>query len=177
MMPYSLAGERSQVGNSTILRYTSTGRNATIRNTTIGIFCSIPWNVTIGITSHPIKHLTTYPFPYISRFQFVEEDVRLVEICKVGADIWIEANTIILAGVRIGNGAVIGVGSIVTKDVSVYSAVAGFPAKKIRRRFNDRHVRLLEEIGWWNWDIDKRNMVFIGQELTEDTLDTLQNII
>ena len=60
-----------------------------------------------------------------------------------------------MPGVHIGDGAVIGTNSTVTKDVEPYTIVAGSPAKTIRKRFSDEDIELLLKIKWWNWSIEK----------------------
>jgi serine acetyltransferase len=57
-----------------------------------------------------------------------------------------------MPGVTIGNGAVIGAGAVVTKDVEAYSIVAGVPAKKIKMRFSDDLVEKIEQSKWWDWE-------------------------
>ncbi len=68
----------------------------------------------------------------------------------IGNDVWIGVRVIILGGVKIGNGAVIGAGSVVTRDVPPYAVVAGAPARLIRYRFEEPVIRRLEELQWWN---------------------------
>lgn len=70
---------------------------------------------------------------------------------KIANDVWIGAHTVILSGVQIGNGAIIGAGSIVTSDVPDYAIVAGNPAKVIKYRFDSQLIEKLLEIQWWNW--------------------------
>ena len=70
---------------------------------------------------------------------------------KIGNDVWIGLNVIIIAGVRIGDGAVIGAGSVVTKDVPSYAIWAGIPARQIRERFDKETIRKLKALSWWNW--------------------------
>jgi acetyltransferase-like isoleucine patch superfamily enzyme len=168
MAPYSSIGDLSTVSNSLIGRYSSIGRNANIHNADVGSFCSISWNVTIGATSHPMTHPSTHAFPYVSRFQFVDQDKRIINRCNVGADVWVGANVIILPGITIGNGAVIGAGSVVTKDVPPYSVVAGSPARQIKLRFSDELISELETIKWWEWDVDKikDNLDFFQKDLS-----------
>lgn len=172
MEEFASLGDFSAIRNSSIGRYSSIGRNATIHNAKIGAFCSISWNVTIGATSHPVSHPSTHAFPYVSRYQFVKDDHRIVQGTVVGSDVWIGANAIILPGVTIGNGAVIGAGSVVTKDVPSYFIVAGVPAKQIGERFDREVASLLESISWWDWDEDriKTNMDFFGSPLTSETM-------
>ena len=69
----------------------------------------------------------------------------------IGNDVWIGYEAVILAGVKIGDGAIIGARAVVTKDVEPYTIVAGTPAKPIRKRFDMKIVEILENLQWWNW--------------------------
>jgi carbonic anhydrase/acetyltransferase-like protein (isoleucine patch superfamily) len=69
----------------------------------------------------------------------------------VGPDVWIGHNAIVLPGRRIGTGAAIGAGAIVTKDVPDYMIVAGNPARPIRRRVDEATEAKLKAIAWWDW--------------------------
>lgn len=60
-----------------------------------------------------------------------------------------------MEGVTIGNGAIIGAGAVVTKDVPPYSICVGVPAKVIKYRFTKYQISLLQQTEWWNWDDDK----------------------
>ena len=73
----------------------------------------------------------------------------------VGHDVWFGYGAMIMPGVRIGNGAIIASGSVVTKDVPAYAVVGGNPAKVIRTRFDDATVARLEAVAWWDWDAAK----------------------
>ena len=75
----------------------------------------------------------------------------------IGNDVWIGDRATILSGVRIGDGAVIGAGSVVTKDVEPYSIVAGNPARPKRTRFDEETIKKLLEIKWWDWPVEKIN--------------------
>ena len=78
----------------------------------------------------------------------------------IGNDVWIGYDAIIMAGVTIGDGAIIGTRAVVTKDVEPYSIVGGVPAKEIRKRFTPEEITRLLELQWWNWPIEKiRNSI------------------
>lgn len=81
----------------------------------------------------------------------------------VGNDVWIGYEAVILAGVTIGDGAIIGARAVVTRDVPPYTIVGGVPAKPIRRRFPDETVTRLLDIRWWDWPVEKirRNLAVI----------------
>lgn len=73
----------------------------------------------------------------------------------IGNDVWIGYDAVIMAGVTIGDGAIIGTRAVVTKDVEPYSIVGGVPAKEIRKRFAPDVIKKLTELQWWNWAQDK----------------------
>lgn len=128
----------------------------------IGKFCSIACNARFLFNSanHKMGSLSTYPFPLF----FEEWDLNMQNVTDswdnkgdivVGNDVWIGYEAIIMAGVTIGDGAIIGARSVVTKDVSPYSIVGGVPAKIIRKRFSGQVISLLMQIKWWDWPKDK----------------------
>ena len=73
----------------------------------------------------------------------------------IGNDVWIGYKAIILAGVKIGDGAIIGTRALVTKDVPAYSIVGGVPAKIIRKRFSEDIINELKILKWWDWPKQK----------------------
>ena len=125
----------------------------------IGRFCSIAHDVKIGLGNHPVKWASTHPFTFNKSYGFVRDEInfeeKVTKRCIIGNDVWIGANTIILAGVKVGDGAIIGANSLVTKDVEPYSIVFGTPAKFQRYRFEEEIREELLRIQWWNWE-DKR---------------------
>ena len=70
---------------------------------------------------------------------------------KIGNDVWIGYEAVILSGVTIGDGAIIGTRAVVTKDVPSYTIVGGVPAKPIRKRFDEDTIQKFKEIRWWDW--------------------------
>jgi len=147
----------------------------------IGKFCSVASYARINTTNHPTyERIAQHHFTYRSkRFGFGENDAEFFALRKgksvmIGNDVWIGHSSIIMPGVRIGNGAVIGAGAVVIKDVEPYTIVAGVPAKKINKRFDDDLIERIERIEWWEWDHktlkerlpDFRNMdVFVSKYL------------
>ena len=73
----------------------------------------------------------------------------------IGNDVWIGYEAVIMAGVHIGNGAIIAARAVVTKDVPPYTIVGGVPARPIRKRFDEEVIRKLETLKWWDWSAEK----------------------
>ncbi len=124
----------------------------------IGKFCSIACGAKFIFNSanHALGSLSTYPFPiFFEEWGLPVEDIPQAWDNKgdivVGNDVWIGYEAVILAGVTIGDGAVIGARALVTRDVPPYAVVGGVPANIIRKRFNDRTVERLSALGWWDW--------------------------
>lgn len=129
---------------------------------TIGKFCSIACGAKFifNCANHSLKSLSTYTFPLF----FEEWDLPKAEVATawnnkgdivIGNDVWIGYDTVIMAGVTIGDGAIIGTRAVVTKDVAPYSIVGGVPAKEIRKRFAPEVIKRLQEIQWWDWPEEK----------------------
>lgn len=123
-------------------------------NLTTGNFCSIAHNVTFILGGeHRMDWITTYPFPRYEVWEHEEiQDFRKTKgDIVIGHDVWIGANSTILSGVTLGNGCVVGAGSLVTKSFPPYSIIGGNPAKLIRMRFNNEVIAKLENLKWWEW--------------------------
>jgi acetyltransferase-like isoleucine patch superfamily enzyme len=122
--------------------------------TKIGRYCSFAENVYIYNANHPHKFKSTHPFFYDPSFSYVESEQINRRCIEIGNDVWIGQNVIILASVtNIGDGAVIGAGTIVTKNVPDYAVVVGNPGKVIKYRFSEQMIRKLKDEQWWNRDI------------------------
>ena len=142
----------AQIQDSYIGDHTSVGRYDKIREADIGKYCSISWDVTIGAPTHPFKTVTNCAITYRKEYGVVDFDANLPQKrTVVGNDVWIGCDVTLIAGVRIGNGAIIGAGAVVTKDIGPYEIWAGVPAKKIGVRFDEDIIHILEEIQWWDW--------------------------
>lgn len=128
----------------------------------IGKFCSIACGAKFIFNSanHTLSSLSTYPFPiFFEEWNLKREDVASAWDNKgdivIGNDVWIGYESIIMAGVTIGDGAIIGTRALVTKDVPPYTIVGGTPAKPIRKRFDDQTIAYLQKIKWWDWSNEK----------------------
>lgn len=124
--------------------------------TSVGSFCSIAQNVTLGTTQHPTDFLSTHPFTYFPLMKLNEAQRQVfwqyVTPVVVENDVWIGKNVTVLDGVKIHNGAIVGTNAVVTKDVPPYAIVVGIPAKIIRYRFENNVIKQLLELEWWNMD-------------------------
>ena len=128
----------------------------------IGKFCSIACGAKFLFNSanHTLSSLSTYPFPlFFEEWGLEKKDVTNAWDNKgdivIGNDVWIGYEAVILAGVTIGDGAIIGTHAVVTKDVPPYTIVGGVPAKPIKRRFPEETISALLEIQWWNWSEER----------------------
>jgi acetyltransferase-like isoleucine patch superfamily enzyme len=146
----------SHIVNSTFGKHSFCGYDCEIVSADIGSFCSIANNVKIGGGMHPIEWVSTSPVFYMGRdsvkAKFSVHKRKPIEKTTIGNDVWIGEGAIIKQGIKIENGAVIGMGSIVTKDVTAYSIVAGNPAKPIKNRFDDITIQKLLDVKWWDFD-------------------------
>lgn len=128
----------------------------------IGKFCSIACGAKFLFNSanHALGSLSTYPFPiFFEEWGLPVEDIPMAWDNKgdiiIGNDVWIGYEAVVLAGVTIGNGAIIGARAVVTKDVPPYTIVGGVPAKPIRQRFVSETVETLQQLKWWDWPEEK----------------------
>ena len=124
----------------------------------IGKFCSIACGARFLFNSanHALSSLSTYPFPiFFEEWGLSVDDVSRAWDNKgdivVGNDVWIGYEAVILAGVTIGDGAIIGARAVVAGDVPPYTIVGGVPARPIRKRFSDDVIEALLELRWWDW--------------------------
>ena len=145
--------------NVKINRYSYCGYDCTLLNSHIGQFCSIAGRVNVGGMRHPIEYVSTSP-TFLShrdslKKKFANHHYMPIEVVKIENDVWIGEGAFIKAGVSIGNGAVIGMGSVVTSDVSDYAIVAGNPAKLIRMRFEPHIIEGLLQLKWWDFSDEK----------------------
>lgn len=140
-------------------KYSYIGNNSFVIDTDIGNFTSISTDCYIGGTSHPTDWVSTSPVFHkwgnIMKKNFSYHEYEIFKRTVIGNDVWIGNRVMIKAGVKIADGAVVGMGSIVTKDIGPYEIWAGNPAKFIRKRFDDETINELLNTEWWNWDDEK----------------------
>ena len=124
----------------------------------IGKFCSIACGAKFLFNSanHTLSSLSTYPFPlFFEEWGLEKRNVAASWDNKgdivIGNDVWIGYEAVIMAGVTIGDGAIIGARAVVTKDVPSYTVAGGIPAKPIKKRYPEETIAALSELKWWNW--------------------------
>lgn len=128
----------------------------------IGKFCQIAAGVEFVMNgaNHQMNALSTFPF-YIFEGWDMEAPAKMELPLKgdtvVGNDVWIGQNATILPGVHIGDGAIIGLNSVVTSDVEPYTIVAGNPARPVRKRFDGELIEMIERLRWWDKSIEEIN--------------------
>lgn len=130
----------------------------------IGKFCQIGAGVEFVMNgaNHQMNAVSTYPFYIFGSWDQSapsKEDLPFKGDTVVGNDVWIGQNSTILPGVHIGDGAIIGLNSVVTRDVPPYTIVAGNPTKAVRKRFDDELIDLLLKLKWWDKSIEEINVL------------------
>lgn len=146
----------------------------------IGKFCSIAKGVEFVMNgaNHKMDCVSTYPF-YImggdwgSALKPHTDELPLKGDTIVGNDVWIGQNVTIMPGVYIGDGAIIGANSVVSKDIPPYAIAAGNPCRAKKTRFSEDKIKILEEVKWWDWPIEKinQNLDIIGSSDIEKLKD------
>ena len=128
----------------------------------IGKFCSIACGTKFlfNCANHTLKSLSTYTFPlFYEEWELEKSNITTAWDNKgnivIGNDVWVGYEAVIMAGVHIGDGAIIAARTVVTKDVPPYTIVGGTPAKEIRKRFDAEVIEQLLIQKWWDWSTDK----------------------
>jgi chloramphenicol O-acetyltransferase type B len=129
----------------------------------IGKFCSIATGVKFmmgGTQGHNFAWVASYPL------DFLDEDYDNYKSVApkahqnkgdtiIGNDVWIGAEAMIMPGLKIGDGAVIGARSLLTKSVGPYEIWGGNPARLLKKRFSEAEIEKLLQMKWWDWDLEK----------------------
>ena len=161
-------GENTDIIRSSIGFASYIGDNCYLRQCKIGKFCSIGSWVKVITGKHPLHYAMTHPISfnndylkkfnlcsdkivnYLGRYEYVSEKYYL----EIGNDVWIGQSAEIMSNVRIGDGAIIAAGAVVTKDVPPYAVVGGVPAKIIKYRFSEENIEKLLKLKLWDKDTD-----------------------
>ena len=150
----------------------------------IGKFCHVSSNVRfiMNAANHTYTNFTSYGFgflgggwvsdsdnPQYKKLGFPSDHIIKGDIL-VGNSVWLGYDCIIMPGVTIGDGAVVGAGSVVTKDVPAYSVVAGNPAEVVKMIFSQEITQLLLDLKWWDLPIEmisKNIHIISGSDINE----------
>lgn len=155
-------GFRCEIHSGSVGRYTFINTDTVIYGAEIGRYCSFGRGCQVGCAEHRVDTLTTSLFGFSPNW--FPDDPTMSALTRrmpawhskrsgptiLGNDVWVGASVIILQGVTIGHGAVVGAGSVVTKDVPPYAIIGGVPAKVIRYRFEPDVIARLLEARWWD---------------------------
>ncbi|MCE0492091.1 acetyltransferase [Pantoea sp. Mb-10] len=149
--------EYSEVGDFSYL-----GEHCCIADAHIGRFTAMANYVRIGAPNHPLDRPAQHRFTYCPEYYDAQAQrdsgffaQRRADRVIIGNDVWIGHGVIVLPGVRVGDGAVLAAGAVVTRDVAPYTLVGGVPARVIRPRFAPEIAAQLQAIAWWNWPLEK----------------------
>jgi hypothetical protein len=159
---YVEIGRGSRLRRAEFADYAYCDRYADVANTSVGRFANIAAFTRIGPTDHPMDRASQHHFLYRSSCYWpdAEDDAavfaaRAARLCVLGPDCWIGHGAIVRPEVRVGTGAVVAAGAVVTRDVAPYTIVAGVPAVPLRERFPPEIARRLLALAWWDWPHDR----------------------
>lgn len=168
------------MGDVRIGKYTRINTKSHLQSCQIGSCCAIAGRLIVRDSNHSMGYLNMQEY-----FQktVLASDVKIAGHSKgeitIGNGVWIGDSVILLSGVHIGDGAVIGAGSVVTKSIPPYSIAVGNPAKVIKYRFDKEVVEILMKIDWWNWNRSKlkKNLSLFEKDFTGVTAKQAQEIL
>ena len=166
-------------------KYTGVNESCFIARGTIGSYCAIGARTSINPFNHPTDWLSIHEFQYHPKaYDWVEEyrnfgrlerSADMFRTATVGSDVWAGHHVNIMAGVTVGDGAIIAAGSIVTKDVPPYAVVAGVPAVIKRFRFPDATIERLLRLKWWELELsDLSGLPFRDIERCLDMIEAIR---
>jgi acetyltransferase-like isoleucine patch superfamily enzyme len=154
----------TQVGPGVVAgKYLGMNADCFVARADVGAFCAFGARTSINPFNHPTSWLSTNEFQYHPKsFDWVDEYNEFVRLerspdmfhrARIGNDVWTGHNVNVLAGVNVGDGAVLGAGAVVTRDVPAYAIVAGSPARIIRYRFAEAVIERLLAVRWWDFEL------------------------
>lgn len=146
-----------------------------------GKFCQIATGVRFLMNgaNHALDGFSTYPFKVFGKsWKEVPMNARSKGDTVIGNDVWIGNSATVLQGIKVGDGAIIGACSLVTKDVPPYAIVGGNPAQVIRKRFEESTIERLLALRWWDWPVEKitEHLNFLTQG-TSEALEKLEEAL
>ena len=158
--PVFTVGRGSYIGELTFPIYEE---NPATSHILMGHFCSAADNVCFLVgANHPYKSVSNFSFDVKYVVEQIFGSIEPAPFRRpnryqiiIGNDVWLGQNTTILGGVKIGNGAVVGAGAVVAKDIPPYAIAVGNPARVIKYRFDEETIKKLLAVKWWNWDLKK----------------------
>lgn len=166
----------AKLKNSHIGKYSRVNPNCKLLNTSVGNFTAIGRDTTLGLGRHPMNYISTQNIFY-KKNNLNNKWVKNIDFpalsINIGNDVWIGAEAMVLDGVTVGDGAVIGARSVVTKDVPPYAVVVGCPAKILKYRFSSEVIERLLEIKWWDLtdeEISKNIELFRDSQISLETI-------
>ena len=159
-------GNNTQVGPDVVAgKFFGMNVSCFVARAKIGAYCAFGARTSINPFNHPIDWLSIHDFQYhplsyswapeYKNFQRLERTPDMIEPVSIGSDVWTGHNVNIMAGVNVGHGAVIGAGSVVTRDVPPYAIMAGVPAKLKRYRFSEKTIERLLRVQWWDMELSQ----------------------
>jgi len=156
---------RATYGSLNIINYSDEYRLS------IGSFCSIGPDVTFIVCGdHTYKNFSTFPFKV--RYKFSKHEAISKGDIVIEDDVWIGTRSIILSGVRIGQGAVISAGAVVSSDIPPYSIVGGIPAKVLKSRFSENTINKLLSVDFSKIDDEfiRKNIDLLYKNLESSSI-------
>ena len=156
----------SQIGPDVVFgKYSGMNENCYVARATVGAYCAIGARTAINPFNHPVDWLSINEFQYHPNsfdwvpeyrdFDRLERTPDMFRHATIGNDVWTGHNVNIMAGVSVGDGAIVGAGSVVTKDVPPFAIVAGVPARVVRMRFSEAIIERLLRVKWWDLELSE----------------------
>lgn len=159
----------AMMGNCRLGAFSYVQPRSELFDASVGRYCSIASDVVIGPAEHPVDWLSTHPFvcdradhvmelasvfpSYAELLGSSSSRTHWHHETTIGNDVWVGQRAIVMRGVKVGDGAIIAAGAIVTRDVAAYSIVGGVPARLIRFRFEPDVIEALLQVQWWRYDL------------------------